>query len=230
MKIGSKISILLLTLCLNGWAQAFTNLDFEKATIMQAIPPFTSYVYASNAIPGWTANLGGTPQGIIGYDTVSLGGAAVFLEDDSASSIGPAPLQGNYSVLLQGANSIYNPSGAQYSASIGQTGTIPNTATTLTFWGNIPGGMQVTFNGQPLLFIDISNTLNYAIWSADISGYAGQTGQLLFTAPGGLVNTSGGVLDNIHFSSVPIPEPSAFALAVLGALTLGFQYRRTRPR
>ena len=233
MKIGSTISILLLAICQNGWAQDFLNLNFEAANPSGYVPG--NNLPTSAAFPSWTAyysGAGGTNlASTVYYDRVSAGGAAIFLEDTNApAGGGPLPIQGNYSVLLQGANSIYNPPGQQYSASIGQTGTIPNTAKTLTFWGNIPGGLQITFNGQPLSFIDISNTLNYAIWRADISAYAGQTGQLLFTAPGGLPNTSGGELDNIQFSSLPIPEPSALALAALGALTLGYHYRRTRPR
>jgi hypothetical protein len=231
MKLGSKISILLLAICQNGWGQGFLNLNFESANPSGYVPGNT--LPTSVAFPGWTAyysSASGTNiASTVYYDGVSAGGAAIILEDSNAASGGPLPLQGNFSVLLEGGNSIFNPPGEQYSASIGQTGTIPNTAKTLTFWGNIPGGMQITFNGQPLSFIDISNTLNYAIWGADISAYAGQSGQLLFTAPGGLPNTSGGELDNIQFSSLPIPEPAEFALAVLGALILGFHYRRNRP-
>ena len=65
----------------------------------------------------------------------------------------------------------------------------------------------------------ISNTLNYKIYSADISAFAGQTGQLLFTTP---VQTLA-LLDNIQFSSLPVPEPSEFALVMLGTILLGFR-------
>ena len=56
----------------------FQNLDFESATVTP-VPGGPGVVYASNAIPGWTAYLGGNPQNIIGYDGMGLGGAAVFL-------------------------------------------------------------------------------------------------------------------------------------------------------
>jgi hypothetical protein len=127
-------------------------------------------------------------------------------------------------VYLEGASGTFgnNPT----TASIGQTGTIPNTAQSLTFYlGDLYGNFQVSFNGQPLSFMSISNTLNYTIYGADISSYAGQTGQLLFTAPLQI----DAILDNIQFSSLPIPEPAEFALAVLGALLLGFHYRRNHP-
>ena len=224
MKIGSKISILLLAFCLNGWAQAFTNLDFEHP-ILPLVPVFGGVVPTGKAIPGWTAYLNGNPQSWIAFDGVTLGGAMVSLQDTNATFEGTV-IQGNYSVLL-----LSSTAGTQTSASIGQTGTIPITAETLSFWGQNVGGMLITFNGQPLSFMAISNTLNYTtIYGADISTYAGQTGQLLFTALISSSFSTGGDIDNIQFSSIPIPEPSAFAVAVLGALTLGYHYRRIRPR
>jgi PEP-CTERM motif len=91
------------------------------------------------------------------------------------------------------------------------------------FWGTA-GGLQVTFNGQPLTFLTTGSTANYIIYTADISAYAGQTGQLLFADPY-YTNTQGGPasIDNIQFSSSSVPEPSAFALGALGTLLLGFR-------
>jgi hypothetical protein len=211
----------LLSLAESGFAQGFVNLDFEHPIL--PLSPTFSTVSAANAIPGWTASFGGgDPLSYIGYDTVSLGGSAIFLEDTNAQGGGRdgfsnLPIQGNYSVLLEGSAYLSDP----LAASIGQTGTIPVTAQSLTFFGILAGNLQVTFNGQPLSFMSISNALNYTIWGADISAYAGQTGQLLFTAP--VLNAA--LLDNIKFSSLPIPEPSAFALATLGALLLGLRRR-----
>jgi hypothetical protein len=223
MKIGSKISILLLAICQNGWAQGFINLDFEHPNL--PLMPVGGFLSATNAIPGWTAYLDETPQGGIGYDGVSLGGAAVTLDDTNATSLAPAPIQGNYSILLQGAT-YTGGAGNPTNASVGQTGTIPTGAQSLTFWGS---QFQVTFNGQVLSLVDISNALNYTVWGSDISSFAGQTGQLLFTAVADIPFASGGLLDNIQFSSLPVPEPTEFALGVLGALILGFHYRRNHP-
>ena len=208
------------------------NLDFENATVELANGP--GIVYASNAIPDWSAFTGptGNPtnsssvgSSIIGYDTISLGGAAVFIEDSNApSGGGPLPIQGNYSLLLQGSIPA-----AAGTASIAQTGTIPLSAQSLTFWGrfavNLQGqNLQLSFNNQALSFVSISNVLNYAVYGVDISPFAGQTGQFLFTVP-----VEGyALLDNIQFSSLPIPEPVEYALAVLGVLTLGFHFRRNR--
>ena len=42
--------------------QGFVNLNFENAQIVydSSYPPYA--VYASDAIPGWTAYIGGVPQ------------------------------------------------------------------------------------------------------------------------------------------------------------------------
>jgi hypothetical protein len=161
--------------------------------------------------------LDGTPQSAIFFDTLSEGGAAVILDDTSANNMGPIPLQGTYSLNLEGASGSFdnNPT----TASIGQTGTIPLTAQSLTFFANLGGTVLVTFNGQNLPFSAIGNGVDYTIYGSDISSYAGQTGQLLFTA----TLESGALLDNIQFSSLPVPEPSELALGALGASLLGFR-------
>jgi hypothetical protein len=207
-------------------AQNFTNLNFESANVSGYSP---GYVPISAALPGWAAYYGPSNHptqlstSMVGYDGFSTGGAVMGLEDSNAPNyFGPPPIQGDYSVLLQGSIPA-----AGTSASIGQTGTIPNTAQTLTFYlGNGFGGLQVTFNGQMLSLVDISNTLNYAIWGADISAYAGQSGQLLFTTP---VNTSA-LLDNIQFSSISIPEPGVSGLLGLGGMVFLWHRRKNSPR
>lgn len=220
MKKTSKNNLLLVTAIFIGqhcYSQGFVNLDFEDATVIPVVPG----IEASSAIPGWTAYYSvGFPLNTIFYNTVSLGGAIVALEDENAPGGVPLPIQGNYSVLLEG--SIPN---AATSAYIGQAGTIPITAQSLTFFGNLAGNIQVTFNGQNIPYSTVGNGANYTIYGADISSYAGQTGQLLFTAP---VLTSA-LLDNIQFSPSPVPEPRAFALGALGALLLGMRRWRNSP-
>lgn len=215
MKIRSTISILLLVICQSGWAQPFTNLNFESVNASLTSP---GQILPINVLPGWAFSL------VPIYDGISFGGAMISLQDSNTTggSVGFSvlPLQGNYSVLLQGSTLA-----AATTASIGQTGTIPNTAQSLTFFAEMGGTVQVSFSGQALSFVAISNTLNYTVYGADISPFAGQTGQLLFTVP---VQNSA-LLDNIQFSSVPIPEPSVVALGVLGACVLGFHFRRNRP-
>jgi hypothetical protein len=199
----------------NGAAQGFVNLDFEDANVSAygagSIP-------AINGIPGWSAYVNGSRVSQILYNTINLDEPAVTIQGTNSSSL--TPIQGNFSVLLQGG-SVY---ATGSSSAIGQTGQIPITAQSLTFWG---GDNFVSFNGQPLsiVLLGIGSNPNYNIYGADISAFAGQTGQLLFTAP----KLTGAIIDNIQFSSSAVPEPSEFALAALGALLLGFRrWRNSR--
>lgn len=214
------VNIALVTIVLTssrGYSQSFSNLDFEQPIL--PLTPVFNFIPASNGVPGWTPYLSTsttTNVAALAYNTVSVGGALVILED--TNNISPLPIQGSYSVYLEGSSA-----STPTAASIGQIGTIPNTAQSLTFYlGDLYGNFQVSFNGQPLSFMAISNTLNYTIYGANISSYAGQTGQLLFTAPSG----NGAMLDNIQFSSLPIPEPGVVGLLSLGGLLLAWRHRR----
>lgn len=236
MKLISVIfTATLLSLAEAGFAQGFVNLDFESAHF--AIDPsgnFAPYsVYASNAISGWTAYLGGVPQIDVLSNDATLGSAMVSIqgtnlpEFETLTGFAEPALQGRWSILLQGFSGNTNvlTGGTPVVASIGQTGRIPLTANSVLFWGYFPfsnNTFSISFNGQDLTWLAVSNALNYAVYGADVSAFAGQTGQLLFSAG---ANTYA-ELDNIQFSSVPIPEPSVFAVTALGALFLGFSHRR----
>lgn len=217
MKNSINKNLLLITLLFIGeqkfYSQGFVNLNFESAVIVPQGAPFL--VLASKAIPGWT---NGFPSGAtIVYDTVSLGAAEVSIHDTNDPD-GNTPLAGRYSVLLQGQFP-----GTQ-GASIAQTGQIPPNSQSLTLIG-VLGSFQVTFNGQVIPLIGIGSGLNYTIYGGDISAFAGQTGELRFTAPG----NGAGMFDNIQFSTQPIPEPSGLALIGMGAFLLGF-FRRKAAR
>ena len=185
-----------------GFAQGFVNLDFESANISGNVTG--NEITAANAFPGWTVT-----ADFIYYDDFSLSGGSISVFDSNPPFSFP-PIQGTYFAYLVG------PGAAPYTVSIGQTGQIPDSAQSITFWGTDPG-LEATFNGQPLNFQVIGSTANYNIYSADISSFAGQTGPLLFTQT--LYGNS--KLDNIQFSSSSVPEPSELALTALGALLLG---------
>ena len=220
--------IIIITVALQGsislYSQGFINFNFESARVVSANPPDLTFIDASRAFPGWTV-YGGTPDSptsvvfsSVFYNNLSLGGAMVSLQDTNAVNGIPLPLQGNYSVLLEG--SIPQ---AQSTASIGQVGTIPVMAQTLTFWGDVYGSLQISFGGQLLNYLLVGSTPNYNIYSADISAFSGQTGQLLFTAQ----TQTYALLDNIQFSNIPVPEPGTWSLLALGVTLIGFS-RLTR--
>jgi hypothetical protein len=213
MKIKIAILSLLLTGLQLGFSQGFVNLNFENTTITTIHNPGGDSYTAT--IPGWTVNtfnyVNGDPNSIP-YNDIALDSPAVNLEGTNSPIPSVRAIQGKYSIFLQGGDN----AGSTTGASIGQTGQIPVTAQSITYWGS---SLQVAFNGLPLIFNAIGSTPNYTIWGADISAFAGQTGQLLFTTPW----LNSGMLDNIQFSTTAVPEPSAVALTALGALLLGFR-------
>ena len=175
------VLVVLLITSYVGHTQSFINLNFEDATIVSDPSSGPFHVFANTAILGWTAYISGVAQTDIIYNAVPLSDPAVTLQGTGS---GYPPIEGAYFAMLWGQ---FNPSGNSNasetnSAAIGQTGQIPFSAKSLTFWGTI-GGMQATFNGLPIDFIVTGSTANYTIYSADISAYAGQTGQLLLTDP-----------------------------------------------
>jgi hypothetical protein len=190
-------------------AQGFLNLDFESANLSGYS---AGSVPATNAIPGWTAYLGGIAQTNINYN-VSSGGGGIQVD-----ILGSTSLQGNYFIYIGGTRG--------EPASIGQTATIPVTAQSLIWWGSGPNGLS--FNGQALSFSVIGSGSNYAIFAANISAFAGDTGQLLFTS-GGLFSAPGAFIDNIQFSTSPVPEPGFLSLLGLGSLGFLWLRRKTKP-
>lgn len=197
---------LVLLCCEVASGQGFVNLGFENTRLTRfLVNPYQPDFYATNAtLPGWNwsphTTFGfGDPNTTVAFNDLALSSAGVFLEGTNFFAPYSA-IQGNYSIFLEGAS--YNGGGG---STIGQTGQIPADAKSITYWG---GNFQVSFDGQPLFFTDISNALSYAVWTADISAYAGQTGELLFTC----AEHNAGMLDNIQFSSLPVPEPSTLSI------------------
>ena len=92
--------------------------------------------------------------------------------------------------------------------------------------------MQVTFVGQTIPLIQMAieggGPTRHLVFGADISSFAGQTGELRFTMPSVAASFNIPYLDSIQFSNQPIPEPSVFALFALGALLLGRRFVRAR--
>jgi hypothetical protein len=220
MKIWLNIVCTLFLLCQSGLAQSFVNLNFEQSTIVTSTPSGEGFNYGIANVSGWTEYYGYGDSNYSGgmtvaYNDPTLDLAGVSLVDTSL----PWPaIQGMYSILLYGGTSI--PEDGTNGAAIGQMGRIPFSTRSITYWSN-GGPLQVTFNGQILPSIALSSTPNYTIFGADISAYVGKTGELLFTAPWPADGGEYDILDNIQFSSSPIPEPGTFSLYALGGLLFG---------
>ena len=196
------------------------NLGFETTTLTPILAnPLSGYYVTNATVPGWIwtpqQTFGyGDPSTTVAYNDIALDSSAVTLH---GSNDNIPVTSGQYSIFLQGGSQFV--SSSSYAA-IWQSGQVPANAQSLIYWG---GALQVTFNGQPLAPFAIGSGANYTIWSMDISAYAGQTGQLMFTAPW----QTSSLLDNIQFSSSPVPEPSIFSLcAVSLAFLLGLRFMK----
>ena len=195
------------------FGQGFVNLNFEQA-VFKPDPSdpsgFGSY-YASNAIPGWTPT-GGIAAPDVGSNLITLGAYDISLVDTNGWI---KPLDGKYSIWLYGGAE--PPVGG---VSISQTGVVPLTAQSIQFKANFSTAtdslLLLSLGGQNIPFFELSSTANYTIFGGDISAFAGQLETLTFALPPG--NNNIWELDDIQFSSSPVPEPSSIGLLALGAM------------
>jgi hypothetical protein len=153
----------------------FQNLDFEASTLTP-VPTgqFGGPVPVSEAIPDWTAYLGGvqTTQALQNNFTLGSASVDIFTPDWSVS---PGIIDGGYSVYLQPGGTI---------TSIAQTGMIPYGSKSLIFdaWQPpVATPFSVSFGGDTLSAVVISTGQSpsgqaYNVYGANIASFAGQTG------------------------------------------------------
>jgi hypothetical protein len=186
----------------------FVNLDFELAKVQDLPLGQGESVAVTNGVPGWGI-FPELPGGTMLHNSLPLGGAAVSINGPQwpADQI----LQGIYTVALY-----HSVAGPPMTAGIFQTGQLPGAAKSIQFYG--AGTLALSFAGQDIPLFPIGNSANYTIYGGDISAFAGQTGQLLFTG--------NAFLDNIQFSDVAIPEPGVAGLIALALAVAAVRRRR----
>jgi hypothetical protein len=234
MKTLKHLLLISATSALNAFGQGtFQNLNFEAANGLPTIGPGeTGFVPMSNGLPGWTGYIAGTNQTTLAdYNGVSAGAALITLIGKS-SVYSNSVIGGKYTATLD-AGVASDANGAEFygSAAIAQTGTISLTTLSLRFdaSGDIRGYTTVTFDGQNIPFYPLSAGPNYEVYGGDISGFAGQTGELRFTENATTSNPFGtAFLDSIVFSTSPVPEPATCALILCGAAVFGVDRWRRR--
>jgi hypothetical protein len=193
-------------------AQSFVNLNFESAVIVtNGAPQFE--VVAADAIPGWIADVGGSSQTYIVYNTVSTGATSISILGTSGV---PSAIDGAFSIELYGGVT-------DTAASISQTGLVPASANSLLFEAQPNPGigtLVVSLGGQDLSFVALAAGSNYTLYGAEIpTAFAGQSEPLIFSALTG--NNNYWEIDDIQFSSSTVPEPSGLYLIALGTLLFG---------
>ena len=207
--------------------QGFVNLGFESATFVPIAGDSLGRVQFAQAFPGWTGTVGGlSPDGVLS-NNVYLSTAGFSLIKSNFNTFGVVPgglIQGKFTAVLQSGTLTNTLTGVD--TSLSQTGLVPAGTQSLQFKAfqafDADGAFTVSLGGQILSLLTLGSGANYALYGADISGFAGQTQPLNFSVPGHTPQSSGEYLylDAIQFSSTPVPEPGAFALSAAGGVFL----------
>jgi hypothetical protein len=233
MKIIIVSIALAVSLCLVGSTQAkgtFQNLNFELAMpstpIEGPLGPF--YQPVALALPFWTAYLGTNQQSLILQNSITTGAGSIDIFGPSDANTAVDIISGNYSVMLQAGA----PFPTDGNASIEQNGTIPANALSIEWkaWDNTPATalLTVSFGGNSLSPVVLGSGANYMLYGADVSAFAGQTGELEFTSVFNQNGPSWIELDDITLSTSAVPEPGTLSLLVMGGLTLAVRRWRAK--
>jgi len=205
----------------------FQNLDFESANLSPVSAGLRGgAVPISSALPGWSGLLGTSPVTSVlqnNYDTRDAG-ISILGPNWNSGNGNPGIIGGSYTVDLQPG---LGPGGTLVGTSLFQSGTIPANAESLqfkaeSFEGSAP--LSVSFAGDSLTLFAVSSGVApsgqpYTVYGANISPFAGETGQLQFTAT--LANAV--ELDDISLSPSAVPEPSpVVSFGIAGLLFAGY--------
>ncbi len=214
-------SFLLIGVGLAGWAQSFQNLDFEQASLIPNSGDPYDRVQFGPALPGWIGYCGSAPQASVNYNSLFLDSAGIsILDTNYQNQFGWADFHvellthGRFCVLLQSGFSFGSPPpGPPVATSIVQAGRVPTDAKSIVLNAS-SGGIELSFNGSSIPLVVLTQvTNNVVLLGGGVSQFAGQTGELRFTAPlacaydehGGLIFCGMYlvILDHIRFSTSP---------------------------
>jgi hypothetical protein len=205
MKKSLVIFLFVISLTLrSAHGQGFMNLDFESARLV----PGPNFGAATNLLPGWSAFEYTNQLSNIPYNQFSF----IGLPADVLYGTNSYVVNGNFSLLLG-------------DGSISQTGLVPVGAVSLLFDVMMGGSPIVSLGGQDLSYMAVGSGVNsygtsYTIYAANISALAGQVEALTFSG--------GGILDDIQFSTQPVPEPSPLCLLLFDGVLLFYARKRNQ--
>lgn len=215
MKLLPHAALMLLFLATPVAKAAFTNLNFESATIVSN-DPISGFLDWNLAVPGWQHGAG-SDTSIVYYQNVHVGTTQWYQLRDNTTL--PGPLEGLFSLSMKSGYFSNSPS-EWTSANIYQTGLIPAEALSVRILAT--GSLSFLVNGNtiPMSYLGGNE------YTGDISAYAGTTAEIKIVnaAPAG--NHSALTVDNISFSVTPAPEPSRALLALIGSGAILARRRR----
>lgn len=197
----------------------FEDLNFEQATIVSDPSNYLG-VYVSDAIPGWTVGNSFLGTNDILYDDLSLGAPSVTLcgpNPKGGASYAPPPLDGNFSIDLYGG--VPGENYPQVGVSLSQTASVPAGAQSILFIASSGFGaapLLLSLGGQNISYSAISIEPDYTLYGGNIPAFGDQIETLTFNAPIGVNNYW--ELDDIQFSSSPVPEPDVLSIFGIGTL------------
>ena len=223
---------------MSGKAQEFQNLDFESALGS----PINNVVNGFYNLPGWSVNTvgdqSGASSGGVFYNSSILDGTDAYIVPVGGYDVLPGsdghygsvpsfgPLDGDQSLALYVSG--YN---APASISISQTGTIPNAQSSISFLLGFFNTYDLPFSQNPLSYFSLSiNNQNVPLVVTSVNGqvltvagnisqWAGQTVALSIADTVAIEQGEAfGVIDDVAFSPVAVPEPTTLAWGGFGGL------------
>ena len=211
----SYIVTIILALSHSARGQGFANLNFERSIVVSSNYDQFGNDYGIAYVPGWS----GFGTNLFLYNQLSLGTPSVTLVGGSLGAI-----DGAFSMQLEAFTT------ASISVS-SQASTVPTSAESLMFKAQPGlGVLVVTLGGQNIPIFALSNGANYTLYGGNISTFAGEAEQLTFTAigtGGAYYGANTWTIDDIIFSSSPVPEPSILNLFSIGVCF--FVWNKLRP-
>jgi len=198
------------------FAGEFVNLRFDQGEFPTGVPQW--FQPADRMLPGWTARMGDNVVSEVLWNNTLVDYGSVGVR-----SVGPAwgpMIEGRYGVRLAPGVE-YLTTGPIVSSSISQVGMVPVGARSLYLKG-VFADFRISLDGVEVPYYYIMGPSDNPIFAADVAQFAGREVELRLAAHKRPDDLGGGgaTIDSLTFSSSTVPEPSTWALVMVGVVVL----------